>query len=130
VNKSHKSFGLLESIPKQALEELRNQTGRHKRDHILEKNLYQIVISLEKRFEMLGEPQSILYSALDANSDGISSALWHHLVALRLETLGNRSIISALGFIADVGQSGRTAGGLKFPDSRDLPATKISRSPH
>jgi hypothetical protein len=93
-------------VPVEAIEELQARTGRHKRPRTLSDNLARLLASAHEQMRSVGFTSGVAYSQLDASRDGIPARIWQHLVALKLDALGGRSIVG-IWFDVTVGESGR-----------------------
>jgi len=100
---------LLACIPDEAITELQTKTGRHKRPTVLADHLRRVLASIHATMTDRERTLSVPYTAAHAERDGIHPAVWHHLVSVHLEALGG-PLITALGFIVSVGESGRWCG--------------------
>jgi hypothetical protein len=91
-----------------AVEELRARTGRHKKDRTLSDNLARFLAAIHEQMREAESTSGVSFSVLDASRVGIPSGLWQHFMALRLDALGGKPILSVWVEVT-LGESGRCA---------------------
>lgn len=88
---------VLSLIPADAVARLRDRTGRHKRDHVLNRNLRAVIAALVGRIDDERTTRNVKFSQVDALRAGIRPQLWCDLLDL----------LPHLGLDVERGQSGR-----------------------
>ena len=108
---------ILAKIPPEALEKLRAETGRHKRDRALERNLRRMIAAVVDRMATDGHTHGVRFTATDAMLAGIRAETWGDLL----------SLLPCFGVRVHRGESGRTCS--KRVESRErkhLEATTLT----
>lgn len=93
------SFGseLLHRIPPEQLERLRAETGRHRRDRVLEQNLRLMLAAVWQQMVTVERTAGVHFGMLDARQSGIRMGTWSDLLHL----------LPFLGVAVERGDSGR-----------------------
>lgn len=98
----------LAEVPEAAVQELRERTGRHKKDPTLRDNLARFLAAVHERMQAAERTVALPYTQLEATRDHIPAWMWSHFVSLRLDALGGKPILS-VWFTVEVGESGKNA---------------------
>jgi hypothetical protein len=98
----------LAEVPAEAVQELRERTGRHKKDPTLRDNLARFLAAVHERMKHAERTVALPYTQLEATRDHIPAWMWSHFLTLRLDALGGKPILS-VWFTVEVGESGKNA---------------------
>lgn len=89
---------ILAEIPAAVIADLRNRTGRHKRDRTLARNLRRVLAAVVQVMTDAERTSAVRFTQTDALELGIRAELWTDLLP----------VLEHVGIVVTIGQSGRT----------------------
>jgi hypothetical protein len=96
-------------IPLEAVERLQERTGRHRRRHVLNRNLQALLAGIVTAMRDNGSTRRVRFTATDALRHGIRAETWHDLLEM----------LPYLGLNVNRGQSGRYLAGARRGRGKD-----------
>lgn len=91
------------AIPPDAIERLQARTGRHKRRHVLNRNLQALLAGIVTAMKDANSTRRVRFTATDALRHGVRAETWHDLL----------EVLPYLGIGVNRGQSGRYLNGAR-----------------
>ena len=112
---------VISMIPSAAIEQLRERTGRHRRDHVLNRNLRTMIAAALHNIDIEQSTRNVAFGQNDALRCGIRPQLWSDLLEL----------LPHIGLRVTRGQSGRCLHHRLNPRGRNgaLAVTLVSYNP-